>query len=129
MRLETISPDVLRGRYTRPVESDFQPFGQTTNYDSSYRHFELDEHEHELSVPPQLHDGGRGQTSQTPVVEEEEAHNMGCFAQCGNDTDEDTMVGCRNGSCVVAFHPGCVKLGARDGKNPVPNLNLFVLII
>jgi len=102
VRLETISPDVLRGRYTRPVESSYQMSGYTPSYDSSYRHFELDEHEHELSVPPpQLHDGSvRSQLSQTPAPSDKAAANTeGCFAveQCGNRNDED-LIGCRNGS-------------------------------
>jgi len=121
VRLETISPDVLRGRYTRPVESGFQPFGHTTSYDSSYRHFELDEHENELSVPPQPHAvRGRSPFSMTPAPNGEVSSTTeGCFAQCGKQSDED-LIGCRNGSCVVAFHPECVKLGAREGKYSTP---------
>ena len=113
VRLETISPDVLRGQYTRPVESDFQPFGQTPNYDSSYRHFELEQHEHELSVPPP-----QPQVLSSPPSQGEEIvfhATEGCFG-CGNENGEE-LIGCRNGSCVVAFHPECVKLDAREGKH------------
>jgi len=127
VRLETISPDVLRGQYTRPIESDtLQPFAQTRDYDSSYRHFELDEHEHELSVPPaEPHDArARSQFSQTtPFNDDFVLGTEGCFAfaQCGNKNYED-LIGCRNGSCVVAFHPECAMLGAREGKYPILHL-------